>query len=102
MVRLAGPLAAHGGSRGAESGDAGDIFGAGAQAALLAAAANERIGKMNVLARPDERSDALRATDLVGRERQQVGAERVDIAGDAPGRLNRIDMQQSAGGMHDS
>ena len=50
---------------------------------------------------PDERADALRPADLVGRERQQIGAERIDIAGDAPGRLHRIDMQQPAGGVHD-
>ena len=51
MVRLGGTLAAHGGRSRAECGDAGDIFRAGTQAALLAAAANQRIGEMNVLAR---------------------------------------------------
>src|ERR1700675_4171484 len=101
MVRLGGTLAAHSGCRRAESGDAGDIFGAGAQAALLAAAANEWIGEMNILARPDERADTFWPTDLVGRKRQEIGAECVDIAGDAPGRLHRIDMQQAAGGVHD-
>ena len=36
---------------GPECGNAGDVLGAGAHAALLAAAANERIGEVNVLAR---------------------------------------------------
>ena len=49
----------------------------------------------------DKRADALRAADLVRRERHEIGAERIDIAGDAPGRLHRVDMQQAARRMHD-
>src|ERR1700676_4721647 len=101
MARFGSTLAAHDGRGGTEGGDAGDILRAGTQAALLAAAANERIGKMNVFARPNERPDTFWPADLVGRERQEVGAKRVDIAGDAPGRLHRIDMQQSTRGMYD-
>ena len=87
--------------RGAECRDAGDILGAGARAALLAAAADERIGKVNVLAPAHQRADAFGAADLVRRERQQVGAERADIAGNAARRLHRIDMQEAAGRVHD-
>src|ERR1700719_1619705 len=50
----------------------------GVQAALLPAAANERLGEMNVFAGADERADPFWPADLVGRERQEVGAERVD------------------------
>ena len=56
---------------------------------------------MDVLAAPHQRADALRPADLVGRQRQQIGAELADIAGDAPGRLDGIDMEQAARRMHD-
>ena len=58
-------------------------------------------GKWISSLRANQRADALRAADLVRRKRQQIGAERADIAGDAPGRLHRIDMQQAAGGVDD-
>ena len=94
-------LTASGGSGSAECGDAGDILGAGAQPPLLAAAANERIGQMNVVAASNERADALRPADFMGRQRQQIRAERSDVAIDASRRLHRIDMEQAAGRMHD-
>ena len=59
MRGLGGAFAASGRGGGTEGGNAGDIFGAGAQPALLPAAANERIGDVNVLARADERADAF-------------------------------------------
>ncbi len=51
--------------------------------------------------RAHQRADALRAADLVRRQRQKIGAERRDIAGDPPGRLHGIDMEQAAARMHD-
>ena len=53
-----------------EGRDAGDILGAGAHAALLAAAADQRLREMNILTAADERADALRSADLVGRKRR--------------------------------
>ena len=38
--------------------------------------------------------------DLVGRKRHQIGAQRGDVAGDTARRLNRIDMDEPARGMH--
>ena len=64
-------------------GDASEFSVPARRAALLPAAADERIGEMDVVARPDERTDAFRAADLVGRERQEVSAERANIASDA-------------------
>ena len=58
-----------------EGGDPGHVLGAGARPAFLAAAADERIGEMDIVASPHQRADALRAADLVRRERQQIGAE---------------------------
>ena len=43
----------------------------------------------------------LRPADLVRGQRQQIGAERLDVAGNAARRLHRIDMQQAARRMHD-
>ena len=89
------------GSGRAEGGDAGDIFRAGAKPPLLPTAADQRIGKMNIVACAHQRADALRAADLVGRERQQIGAQHGDIAIDAARRLHGIDMEQTARRMHD-
>ena len=87
--------------RGRSEGDnAGQILRAAARAALLPAAANERIGKMNVVMPANERADALRTADLMRRNSHQIGPERTDVAGDAPRRLHRIDMQQAAGRVH--
>ena len=86
---------------GAERRDRGDILGAGAAAALLSAAADQRIGEVNALVALDQRAGALRAADLVRAERQQVGAERRDVERDAARRLHGIDMQQAAVAMHD-
>ena len=61
----------------AESGDGGDILGARAQPALLAAAFDQRLGDMNVTA-ADERASALRTAELVrgdtDRDRRQARA----------------------------
>ena len=51
--------------------------------------------------RADQRADALGAADLVRRERQKIGAECADIDSDPAWRLDRVDMQQAAGLMHD-
>ena len=53
--------------------------------------------------RPSRRISAptpLRAADLVRRQRHQIGAERLEIAGDAARALDRVDMQEPAGRMH--
>ena len=55
---------------------AGDILGARAGAALLPAAADQRLGDVDRLVAPDQRADALRAAELVRAKRQQIGAER--------------------------
>ena len=101
MRGLVGAPRPRGRGSGAEGGNAGDILGAGAQSALLPAAANKRLGEMDIVAASHQRADALRAADLVRRERQEIGAKRADIAGDAAGRLHRVDVQKAVGRMHD-
>ena len=49
----------------------------------------------------NQRADALRTADLVRRKRHQIGSHRIDIERYFSERLDRIDMQQSAGGMDD-
>ena len=51
--------------------------------------------------RADQRADALRAAELVRRQRQKIGAERIDIDRNPARRLHRIDMQEAARLMHD-
>ena len=48
-----------------------------------------------------QRADALRAADLVGRERQGVGAERAAVDGDLAGRLDGVDVQPAVGRAHE-
>ena len=81
--------------------DTGDIFGAGAQAALLAAAADQRLREMDIFIAADKGANALRSTDLVSREPDQVGAKRADLAIATPRTLHRVDTEQAAGRVHD-
>src|SRR5262249_21567690 len=46
-------------------------------------------------------TDALWAAELVPGYRQKIGSERVDVAGDTPGRLHRVDVQQAARRVND-
>ena len=55
----------------------GDVLGAGAAAALLPAAGQQRQHAHAAL--DPERADALRPVELVRRDRQQVDAERLDV-----------------------
>ena len=66
----------------AQPDDAGDIFGRRAQAALLAAAVDDR-RKLNALAHK-KRADALGAVELVRRERQQIDRRGAHIEGELP------------------
>ena len=56
---------------------------------------------MNIVARAHQRAGALHAADLVRRKRQQIGAERADIARDASRRLHGVDMEKAARRVHD-
>src|SRR5215472_15845948 len=57
------------GNRGAEGGDAGNILRSSTQPPLLATAADQRLGKMDVVAGADQRTGALGAADLMRRQR---------------------------------
>ena len=86
----------------AEGDNAWQILRAAAHPALLPTAANERIGEMDTVMPANKRADALRTADLMRRNSHQIGPKRADVAGDAPRRLHRIDMQQAAGRVHQS
>ena len=79
----------------AEAGDRRHVLGAGAGAALLPAALDQRL-EVERLAALDERADALGGADLVPRQRQKIGAESADITRDSPAGLDRVDVQQAA------
>ena len=64
---------------GAKAGNGGDILGSRAQAALLAAALDQRLGDMDIAA-ADQRAGALRAAELVRGKAHQIGAQLADIA----------------------
>ncbi len=60
----------------------------------------QRLQPLDVLGQ-HQRADALGAADLVRRKRHQIGLHRSDIKRYFPKRLDRVDMQQPAGRMHD-
>src|SRR5690606_3931645 len=70
----------------------GDVLGAAAHAVLLPSPAGLRVegGSFLYIQGPD----AAGTTALVGGERDQGGAERGDIDGDAPRHLGRVDVQE--------
>ena len=77
------------------SDDPGGVVGATAPLALLAATDDQRLDLRT--AALDEDADALRATELVGAERQQVDV-RADVAQIDPARrLHRIGVEQRVG-----
>ena len=65
--------------RGAEADDPGDVLGAGPVAALLPAAADEAVADLDRVRGQDDRADALRAAELVRRQRQNIRPERLDV-----------------------
>jgi hypothetical protein len=60
---------------------------------------DQRIGEMQRLIALDESADPLGATDLVRGERHKISPEVVDIAYNAAGALDRIDMHEGARSM---
>ena len=88
-----GVLGSGGGGGNAEAGDGGNILGPRAHAALLPAALNVRLADVDI-APPDQSAGTLRAAEFMRGDGQHVGAERRDVATDAPGSLHGVHMQQ--------
>ena len=86
--------------RGAEAGNARDVLGPGPAPQFLAAAAQQWLEAQQPSARTNG-ADALGAADLVRRKRHQIGTHHTDIESYFTERLDRVDMQQAAGGMDD-
>ena len=80
-----------------EAGDGGQRRGAATPAAFLPAAGNQG-GQSRVFFRQQQRADALRPAELMGRQRQTMGTKSPQIDRHTPPRLHRIHMQQGAGG----
>src|SRR3954468_17555160 len=74
-----------------ETDRSGDVLRSGAAVALLGPALllREDMGTVSDV----EGTDALRALELVGAERHQIGAERLDVELDIRCRLDRIDVE---------
>jgi len=85
--------------RNGESDDAGDVLGAGAPAALLAAAEDERLEAHAVS--HVQRADAFRSLELVRRKRQRVHAKLFDVDRDVTDRLHGVGVEQRAVGVRD-
>ena len=81
-----------------ETGDAGDVLGPRALAALLPAAADQRLG-LHALADQHDGADALGSAELVAGQDQHVGADRLGIARRAAGELHGIADEHRTGGM---
>ena len=82
--------------RDAEADDPGDVLGAGPVAALLPAAADQAVADLDRVRGQHDRADALRAAELVRRQRQNIRPERLDVAGDFSGGLDRVGVQEPA------
>ena len=83
--------------RAAEADDAGDVERARAHAALLTAAVElRRQAHARVAGAHVQRADALRAVDLVRREREQIDAHRLDVDRDLAGALRRVGVEEDA------
>ena len=76
------------------------IFGAAAPVALLAAAETGATD-VQLVAAKHQRANTHGAADLVRRNAQKIGPQLLDIEQDLAKRLNRIDVQQPAGGVHE-
>ena len=91
----------HGGLCGsAKAGNPGNVLGSCPAAPFLTAAAQQRLKSRQPLGQ-NHGADPLGAADLVRRKRHQIGTYHIDIKRYFSERLDRIDMQQSAGGMDD-
>src|SRR5262249_53023941 len=86
-------------SGGAEARDPSHVLRASAGTAFLASAGDERIESETGIT-PDEHADPLGSADLMPGEGHQIGPERIDIAGNPPGGLDRVDVQEAARLMH--
>ncbi len=81
----------------AEADDAGDVEGAAAHAALVAAAV-DLLGDLDarVAAADVERADALGAVDLVAGEREDVDVVRLHVDGDLADGLDGVGVEEDA------
>ena len=76
-----------------ESNDAGDIFRARAEAALMMSAVNERI---EARAGADiERANTFGSVEFVAGNREEIHAERIDIHGNFSGGLDRVGVKNN-------
>jgi len=75
----------------AEANDAGDIFGAGAEATLVVAAV-EKLAEARA-ALDEERADAFGSVELVAGEREQIELQGFDIEGNFCGGLHGVRME---------
>ena len=82
-----------------EADDAGDVFRAGAAAALVAAANEEGVERGS--AADVEGSDALGSVELVGADGEQMAAVAADVDGNLARALNGVDVEEGAGLMGD-
>ena len=80
--------------RDAEADDRGDVLGAGAPVALVASAGED--GREPHAAADPERADTLGAVELVGRQRQQVHAERAHVYRHLADGLHGVGVEQGA------
>ena len=81
----------------AEADDARDVQRAGAHAALVAAAVDDRRQQHARIPAPHvERADALRPVHLVRAERRQVDLQLVDVERNLADRLHRVGVEQDA------
>ena len=80
--------------RDAQAGNRRHVLGAGAPVALVLAAGQDRLHPRAAL--DPQRAGALRAVELVRRQRQQIDAERADVDRDLADRLHRVGVHQRA------
>ncbi len=81
-----------------KAGDSTDVLGARPVSEFLTAAAQQRLKSLHPLGRESQRRH-LSTANLVRREGHKIGIHRIDIKWYFTERLDRVDMQQSAGGM---
>ena len=79
-------------SGGAQSDDRGHVLEPGAPGPLLVAAEQQRPQPQPTP--HEQRADARRTAELVGADRQQVGAEVVEVDGHVAGRLGGVDVHE--------
>src|SRR5262249_58573301 len=88
-----------GGSGGAEARNSRDVLGTGANAALLAAALDQGSRPIDA-GTAHQRADPFGAAELVSGNAEKISPQRLDIAGNTPGGLDRVDVQEPAGGVN--